>query len=292
MNKDGQFKSKLLGGFNRKDVLQYIEMLQKKYLEDTAELERYIDELNRDKDQLANEVYEKDDLIRNMQQLLSQNNNELQSSQSNVHALQDELSRYQTVFRQREHDLKMAKEKNKQLSLQLEEHTLKSKRYDEINEKIGETMTEAQRQAELIVGNAHTEARHIMKQAKKAMTDISSRSFYFKEEITNLRKQIDRFSIDISEYIDSLDREITNTIQSLNYNDKDKTDNIALHAKQETDNQRQHIEKIRKTEQIVTHKLRTMEDNKSVETETDDMSFNNDFGLNDNDNNFFRFAVE
>lgn len=291
MNKEGQFKSKLLGGFNRRDVLQYIETLQKKDIDKTNEYERLIDQLCREKDLMANEIYEKDELIKSLQQIHAKNNNELNEFRINLDATQDELNRYKTLLRKKEYDLNVAGEKNKQLGLKLESHILKSKRYDELNEKIGEAMTEAHRQSELIINHAHTEARKIMHQAKNAMTDISNRSFYFKEEITNLRKQIDRFSLDISEYVDGLDKEITKTIDSLNYNDKDMCDNIASHAKKESDEERKHIEKIRKSEKIVTYRLRSLEDTNKTNTQNDKFSFNNEFSLDD-DNNLFRFAAE
>lgn len=291
MNKDGQFKSKILGGFNRKDVLQYIESLQQKSLEKNKEFERLIDELNRDKDRLENELYDKNEIIENLQEALAAGNSEINVFRNNLDALQDELGRYKTAFRKKDYDLKIAQEKNKQMELKLEEHIVKSRRYDELNGKIGETMTEAHRQAELVVNNAHTEAKKIMQQSKNSMTDISNRSFYFKEEITKLRKQIDRFSLDISEYVNALDKEITSTINSLNYNDKDMSDSIASNAKKKSDKERDHIEKIKHNEKVVTHRIRSLEDSGKSDNKNDKFSFNNDFGLG-NDNNLFRFASE
>lgn len=288
-NKEGQFKSKLLGGFNRKDVLQYIETLHKKELDDKADFEKRLDELSIDKEQITTELFEKNELVDDLQNMLFDSNKKNEDFLQNMQDLQEELSRYRIILKQKDHELNITKEKNKQLSLKMETYIYKSNRYDELNEKIGEAVTEAHRQAESIINNAHNEARIIMQQAKNTMTDVSNRALFFKEEISNLRKQIDRFTMDISQYIDCLDKEITKTIKALNYNDKDLSDNIATLVGQQSTKQRKHFEKIRKTEKMVSSNLRSLEDTNIIDIDQN-YSFNNDFGLADDD--FFKFVVE
>lgn len=164
-----------LNGFNRQDVIAYIEKAQKEAAERAAQLEQEIEELRREKMDLLNtlESCEQERDVLNKQ--LAEQKKSLDETQTTCKAVFDEKEALVCRLSECEEELEAVKADRNAVTERVKrmEDQIEIARYEK--ESVTQLELEARKRAEIIVNDANHQAEELLAQARsKAQALITS----------------------------------------------------------------------------------------------------------------------
>lgn len=149
---DQGFKTKMFGGFNKKQVLEYIDEIHSGFNEKSAAFQEEINQLNKENEQLAASVEKSYD--------------ENQKLQADINQLLEQKNSSLKLLKQKDAEILDHKEKVRRAVFQMESMKAKCSKYDEIHLRINDLISESKNMAKKIVSDARVEANEIIANAK------------------------------------------------------------------------------------------------------------------------------
>lgn len=289
VSNEGVFKSSVFGGFKKKDVLKYVNDINRRNVEEIKGYEERIESINVEKNDFAALLFQKDDSIKSMENSLHERDIKIKELQDMLDNMQNDLTKYKSILRKKELEYQLQVEKTRQLECKVEALHFKGARYDEINKKIGETFTEAKRQADVIVENAQKETCQIVDDTKKSMAIVYQTIINFKDEVFTLRKSLERFCIDLNGKIDNIDVAVNNAAQKLEYDNRELSKKIIDRVEARIHEEKRKIKQNLDTQTKTSKNIDLYE--KLINNETKKNKFGNQFDVN-NSKNLFSFTME
>lgn len=186
MENNGMFRKSAFGGFNKRDVLGYIEELGAKAREQEAGMQKMQDEISELNRRLEDTRTENERLGNDLAAVIT----EKVSLKDTLAQLESGIARQQQIVQEKEDELRQRAESERRAQKKLSLYEQKSAKYDMISDKLGETLLKAQFDARTILEQAAREQAGINEQSKR-MIDATDREIgRFVSDIDSLRKSI------------------------------------------------------------------------------------------------------
>lgn len=198
-------KTSFFGGFEKKEVLAYIDKLRKQNRTMAQELAEHISEVSTARNQLSEQVSSFETKITEMEHQLEERGGRIRELTGMVDSLRNEVSQQKLRHIEREKDLQQQKDQNKQLSLQLQNYEYKAKRYEDVSAQLGDIILEANQRAADTVSQAQTQAEQIKKNAVTASQKITAEMSLMRGEIANVRTQLEDLMKTFTKRLDEID---------------------------------------------------------------------------------------
>ena len=162
---DHQFRNAVFGGFNRQDVLDYLETLARENAQKRQELEQSIGRAEGERDELCAQKRalegEKEELLRSVQR-----------SQSELAALRTQLGEREQTARQTQQALEESRREAEALREQVARLEPDAAAYAAVKDRSAGVELEAHRRAQGVLDQANSQARHLRQQMEQWMTRV------------------------------------------------------------------------------------------------------------------------
>jgi len=216
MPKEAIFKKTVLGGFNKKEVIDYIDTLNQASLEAQTSLKTQINHLTTMRDGLEKKVTTFEDRLSIIELQLEQKQqriNELAVSEDHAHSEINKLCRKledtQVALSEREAEIFSKAKQYRELEGKMEELKERSSRYEQITSSVGEVMLAAKTQAERTISEANKISQRIVVTAKNEGKTITKETF---ETVDDMKGELETFKEEIDMLRDAL-RQTVNTCE-------------------------------------------------------------------------------
>ena len=162
---DHQFRNAVFGGFNRQDVLDYLETLARENAQKRQELEQSIGRAEGERDELRTQKRalegEKEELLRSVQR-----------SQSELAALRTQMGEREQTARQTQQALEESRREAEALREQVARLEPDAAAYAAVKDRSAGVELEAHRRAQGVLDQANSQARHLRQQMEQWMTRV------------------------------------------------------------------------------------------------------------------------
>lgn len=189
------FKSQTFGGFNKDEVLRYIDKMNTEYFTEREKLEAENSELRKDNDEKSakilvtegnlNELQAKYDEIMEAYEELRQHYLMLKEHSDNIEAENEKLS---ARLENSEKELAIQKEVNAQLEDKLEEETNKSEIFVLKERKLNAAIEDAGESAKHMLACAKSGAQSMLSDAQNSAESINSEIEGFRAELERTKE--------------------------------------------------------------------------------------------------------
>ncbi len=159
-----QFRS-AIGGFNRRDVQQYIEELTARHGKETEELKRLMNEA----EQRCSEAEEARFALENEKNAMAAEESKLRSS---LEESTRTLAQLRGAQNEMEVQLATAKREAEQYRAMVEDLAPRAESYDQLKERVATVELDAHRKAQAIVDEAASEAERVRADAKAWLQEV------------------------------------------------------------------------------------------------------------------------
>lgn len=204
-NEQVLLRTSFFGGFEKKEVLEYIDKLREQNRMLGRELDEHMLEVAAARNELSSQVSDFQGRIGEMERQLDERGDKIRDLKKMISALEGEISAGKVTQIEQERALNQQKEQNKQLTLQVQTYEYKARRYDEVSQQIGGIMLEANAKAQTVLENAETEAEKIKSDAISASKRMSHELSGMRSQLSDIRSQIEAMITDFSAKVDELD---------------------------------------------------------------------------------------
>jgi len=205
MPNEAVFRNSTIGGFNKIDVLTYIDkmnnkihVMEKKQKLQINEFKKYVKNLENDLGTYNNQI----NILEDQMGLLKHKNDILNEKRKNLEA---NLFENKIKIEMLSNETSLEKEENRLLNEKNEKLREKSQKYDKIINQLGEIVLEAHVKAESIIMESKEQAEEITK-ASGTMLDFISLTFAeFTSEFEAVKKIVYKNSATIRDNLDSVE---------------------------------------------------------------------------------------
>jgi chromosome segregation ATPase len=174
---DHQFRNAALGGFNKQDVLDYLELVSKEHEQQLQALQEQLQQAKDQCGQLSAEAAQHDTQL---EQLRQTNQQLLQKSAQ----FQEELRGCQDEKRQLQDQLDQARAEQKALQAQVDKLTPDAEAYAAVKERAAGVELDAHRRAQGVLDQAEDQAKQLHSQMEQWLSRVG-------REYADLRSQVD-----------------------------------------------------------------------------------------------------
>lgn len=181
------FKNQAFGGFNKEEVLQYIDSINSKH---TEEMDKASSEIISLSEQVKDFKIKAENGAKSFDELMKAYNEmrehyiELKKRNDN---LESENTRLKTRCSIAEKDLQIEKELNKQLEDKIEEVRQKVEEHEDDEKRLAAAMAEVGDSAKVILGGAKANAQSIISNAQSSAESINAEIDGFCKELENTK---------------------------------------------------------------------------------------------------------
>lgn len=212
-------KTSFFGGFEKKEVLEYIDKLREQNRVMGKELEERIGEVSSARNELSSQVSDFEAKLSEMERKLEERGSKVKELYGQVDNLKDEVSRQKQRVVEQEIQINQQKDCNMKLALQAQNLEFKAKRYDDFSAQIGDILLEAKHNADETILQAEQKAEQIKHNAVAANEQITVSLNAMRKEIKDVRSQLESIMKDFIERIDEIDRSLEQAASASNGND-------------------------------------------------------------------------
>ena len=205
----GFFKTCAIGGFEKKSVLSYIDMLNENFHTREQEYNEKIEAFSKAQDSQLSHIKKLEMQLSEQTAKLEAVAGQIELERAEAHAAQESISSLTSKNAELEkqlgdarRELQIQLERNRQLQFRVESIDYKAKKYDEISTQIGDAMIEARRDAERIIAAAHTQADEITNDAKTKMQAFYEELGGFSSDAVQLRKSVEEILFVLNDRIE------------------------------------------------------------------------------------------
>ncbi len=207
-------RTSFFGGFEKKEVLTYIDKLRKQNRTMAQELAMHISEVSNARNQLSEQVSSFEAKITEMEHQLEERGGKIRELTGMVESLRGEVSQQKMRQIEREKDLQQQKDQNRQLMAQLQNYEYKAKRYEDVSVQLGEIILEANQRAADTVAQAQAQAEQIKKNAVTASQKITAEMSLMRNEISTVRTQLEDLMKTFTMRLDEIDHMLLEVVPS------------------------------------------------------------------------------
>lgn len=187
---NGVFRKSAFGGFNKSDVLVYLDRVSAQHEQERSELGEHIGKLESINRQLNEELGSCKSQIETLSGRLEEEQGRLSEAEQSASHMLLRLTEQMEQTEARERDLQIQTELCRQLREQIGEYEERVRKYEEISAKIDCTLRDAKENAEQIVSEAERRASSIVGDAEQKASAVRGELGSFREEIDGLRKLV------------------------------------------------------------------------------------------------------
>lgn len=183
-------KTSVFGGFDKKEVLTYIDRLRAENAAAQTSLEQKLEEVTAARTSLSDQVSSFEKSIEEMRTQLAERTAKVQELTAAMGDLRQELSLSQKNAADSSRALALQKEQNRILTERAEQTEERAKRYDDVSAQIGDIFLSARQNAGDIVTAAKEEASRICSDAAHAGERLTKELFSMREDLSTMREQM------------------------------------------------------------------------------------------------------
>ncbi len=198
-------RTSFFGGFEKKEVLTYIDKLREQNRTMAQELAEHISEVSTARSQLSEQVSSFELKIAEMERQLDERGGRIRELTGVVESLRNEVSQQKLRQIEREKDLQQQRDQNRQLMVQLQNYEYKAKRYEDVSARIGDIILEANQRATDTVAQAQEQAEQIKNNAVTASRKITAEMSLMRNEISTVRVQLEDLMKNFNARLDEID---------------------------------------------------------------------------------------
>lgn len=222
-------KTSFFGGFEKKEVLEYIDKLREQNRVMGKELEDRMGEVSNARNELSAQVSSFEAKLSEMERQLEERGGKVKELSGQVDTLKGEVSRQKQRVVEQEMQLNQQKDRNMKLALQAQNLEYKAKRYEDFSAQIGDILLEAKLNADETIMQAEQKAEQIKHNAVAANEQITNSLNAMRREIKDVRSQLESIMKDFIARIDEIDRSLEEAVSSAetaSESDEDKLGDI------------------------------------------------------------------
>lgn len=195
-------------GFEKEEVLKYIDELSQEATKSENELQNKIDEISKSREQLETQIQGFDEKIRNMEQELNIEKGKSTKLSEMVENLQVEIDRQRKQTEAKERECQSQQEQNRTMKAKLDSLEYKSKKYDDATVAIGTAILEAQQSAKRILDAAAQKSEKISEEADVIIGGILTKIDDMQTDFLSLRGKMNESIEMLNSRFDEIEQEI------------------------------------------------------------------------------------
>jgi len=208
-NRQAIIRTSFFGGFDKKEVLTYIDRLREENAAAQADLDRRLEEVTAARNDLGEQVAGFERKLVEMGGELDERSGRIKELNDEIYRLQSELKTSQKNADDTGRALVLQKEQNRILMERGRETEARAKRYDDVSAQLGDIILTARCSANELIDAAQGEADRIKTDAEKASERVMNELLSLRGELTRMREQmadmVEGFSNRITAIEDILD---------------------------------------------------------------------------------------
>jgi len=208
-NRQAIIRTSFFGGFDKKEVLTYIDRLREENAAAQADLDRRLEEVTAARNDLGEQVAGFERKLVEMGGELDERSGRIKELNDEIYRLQSELKTSQKNADDTSRALVLQKEQNRILMERGRETEARAKRYDDVSAQLGDIILTARCSANELIDAAQGEADRIKTDAEKASERVMNELLSLRGELTRMREQmadmVEGFSNRITAIEDILD---------------------------------------------------------------------------------------
>lgn len=212
---EGQFKTSLFGGFERDSVLRFVNELIDKNTAAEAEYRRRIEELTEQVQSAEGRNTDFEKRVARLEENLVEKDSRLNQAEALAQELTVQVQKQATQLREKDREVQIQTERNRQLQNKAEEMEQKSKKYDTVSGEIGNMMLEAKKNAALIEQQARASVQDIVADAHNNAAAVLAQFQTLQGDLQTLRQGIDGAHRMFINRLDELERTISQAFVTL-----------------------------------------------------------------------------
>lgn len=230
MDNERIFKNQLFG-FDKKDVLDYIDATNKTAMEVEQNLNNRVNALSEERQSLRSQLDEFETKMQLLEKRIEDEKTVIDQLTGKVSELNDIIRQKNDIIdrKNREFEMELAEKKRlRNAAFELEE---KSKKYDEVATRIGNVMLEAEKNAGEIIDKARNKAESLDLDTKAAAETFDTDLDELKQNIVDLKASLHTTMTTIEIQLDALNDSIEIAKSKINAyipEDKKKKPNIIV----------------------------------------------------------------
>lgn len=197
-NEQVMLKTSLFGGFEKREVLSYIDKLREQNEKSVEQLEFQMNDMSSARTKLEQQIGSFEKTMAGLEQQLAQKS-------VKINELTTEVSSLKTALDQKEHALNVSKEQSRVLALKAQSFEYKAGRYDEMAEQVGDIIIEAKRSATEIVAAADVKAKEIEANAVSAAREATERLTGLRRDVVEMRQSMETLVATFNRRLNELD---------------------------------------------------------------------------------------
>lgn len=192
-------------GFNRNQVLNYIDTLVKQLKEQEEEYTKNQLSLREELNSLSNKYTENKQDLSLAVDKIKELSFELEESKKNNASLEEKIEYYKDVISRKDNEILELKRNTFGMKTRCDLLSAENDNWKKRQDKIGEAIIEANVRAEEIVKGAEIEAEKTKKDMQKQAANLACDVVTLKSEISSVEKQIEESFIKLRNALDSID---------------------------------------------------------------------------------------
>ena len=207
MDNERIFKNQLFG-FDKKDVLDYIDATNRTAMEAEQNLNNRVNALSEERQSLRTQLDEFETKMQLLEKRIEDEKNVIDQLTGKVSELNDIIRQKNDIIdrKNREFEMELAEKKRlRNAAFELEE---KSKKYDEVATRIGNVMLEAEKNAVTIIDRAKNKAESLDLDTKTAAETFDNDLDELKKNISDLKTSLHTTMTTIEIQLDTLNNSI------------------------------------------------------------------------------------
>ena len=197
------FRTKVFGGFEKTDVLSYIQKIENENNEKVVDLEDNLKKLREAGDVLRSQVGSFEEKVGLLENQLSEKGKKIEEMTSHIDSLKKKVSDSAIKKQELREEVESLKAINSDLTKKADDYKAKADEFEGVKASIADILISAKEQANKVIVDAGEEADKITGRAYAATGKITDEMLKLKGEISSVRDNLvgltDAFSVRLDE---------------------------------------------------------------------------------------------
>ncbi len=205
-SREAVLKTRIFGGFDKQDVLLYIDRLRQEHAAEKDALEAQLQSSAGQCGELQEQVAAYSEKLSDMEKQLEERNARSRDLTGQISILKSQLLNCKKAQDESARSLERQEELNRQLVGRLQETEEKARNYAELSDRVGEILLSAHREADTVVGEARQQARDIRNRVSSDGRRMSDELGDLRAELGEIREQMEALSARLSVRTEAVNR--------------------------------------------------------------------------------------
>lgn len=210
-------KASKFGGYEKRQVLSYIQSIRESYEYTVSQLEKKNGELEAANSELSARLQSSDAKLAVMENRLYEEQNRVGNLNITINDLNLEIASQRVIINERDRQLNDLKSQSGETEERIKALAAKAKKFDDLKENVGAIMLEAKANAANIIDRAQLKSRDILKDAENKLLAINHDISALRHQLAMGRKFLLDLTKTISDKLDNMDIVVNSIDHSINY---------------------------------------------------------------------------